>query len=497
MSIFQHGIASGDPLQDRVLLWTRITTSKKGDVDVTWEISTDPDFKGVLGSGELLATADKDHTVSVDADGLLPGTHYYYRFHALGETSPTGRTKILPGPEVTHIRFAQASCAKFNAGFFNAYARMAEHTDLDFLLHLGDYIYEASNTPPAGQTPGADIGRPFEPLHECKTLADYRQRYSQYHRDPDVQKMHAALPVIATVDDHEFADGAWREGADVHVEERDGPWLERVKNALRARNEWLPIRLPDASDHLRVYRKVPIAGLADLFLINTRTHRDQPIPPPGMNEPSRSGLGLAQREWLFGEFERSTATWRLLGNPSVLATTWRADIPEQIKLALLKTKLIAPDGLGPDHDQWDGYPAERSLIFQMFRDHKLGNIVVLSGDIHACMVIDLQENPFDAVDDRVAVEFINTSLTSQNLDDKMKWGYRTKSLEYERGINAALPHIKWCDLDSHGYNIVDVKPDRVQVEYWLVDTVLERTNTEHLDSIWEVRSGEPRAKRVQ
>ncbi|HEY2980212.1 MAG TPA: alkaline phosphatase D family protein [Anaerolineales bacterium] len=403
----------------------------------------------------------------------------------------------MPGADVKHIRFAQASCAKFNAGFFNAYARMAEHDDLDFLLHLGDYIYEASNTPPAGQTPGADIGRPFEPLHECKTLADYRMRYSQYHRDPDVQTMHAALPVISTVDDHEFADGAWRGGADVHDEQRDGPWTDRLKNCFRARNEWLPARLPDPQDTARVYRAVTFGGLADLFLINTRTYRDQPVPPPEMNAAERTALGPDQRAWLFDSFAASTARWRLLGNPSVLSTTWRPGIPQEIKLALLKTKLIAADGLGPDYDQWDGYPAERALIFDMLRKHPLGNIVVLSGDIHTCMVAELQEFPFEGGDRPVAVEFINTSLTSQNLDDKMKWGYRTKSLEYERGISEAFPHIKWCDLDSHGYNIVDVTPERVQVEYWLVDTVLQRTDQEKLGTVWNVQAGKPHAKRMQ
>ncbi len=495
MSIFEHGVASGDPLQDRVILWTRVTVPRPNPVDVQWEIAEDVDFRRVLQSGTACASYEEDHTVRVDPAGLQAGRRYFYRFRAEGETSPTGRTRTLPENGVNHIRFAQVSCAKFNAGFFNAYARIAEREDLDFLLHLGDYIYEASNTPPAGQTPGADIGRPFEPLHECKTLEDYRMRYDQYHRDPDVQAMHASLPIIATVDDHEFADGAWRGGADVHNEEKDGAWSERLKTCFRVRAEWLPVRHPDPNDPMRVYRRVRFGRLADVFLINTRTYRDLPVPPPDMHDENRTALGKEQREWLFQEFEESKTTWRVLGNPSVLATTWKENYPEDVKLPLLKTKLIAADGKSADYDQWDGYPAERRKLFDLFRKHR-GNIVVLSGDIHVCFVIELKENPFDEMEEVSAVEFINTSLTSQNLDDKMKWSPRTESLKHEAALMRAFPHLKWCELDSHGFNIVDVTPERIQVEYWLVDTVLKRSKDVTLGAIWEVKHGMPKLERV-
>lgn len=496
MSIFQHGIASGDPLQDRVILWTRVTVPHQNSVQIEWEVAEDSSFMRVVQAGSDCAYHEYDHTFRVDPTGLQAGTRYFYRFHAQGETSVTGRTKTLPESGVEHLRFAQASCAKFNAGFFNAYARIAERDDLDFLLHLGDYIYEAANTPPAGQTPGADIGRAFEPLHECRTLQDYRTRYAQYHSDTDIQAMHAALPIIATVDDHEFADGAWRGGADVHNDETDGAWSDRLRTCFRARWEWLPVRLPDLGDPSRVYRKVELGGLADLLLINTRTHRDQPVPPPAMYDDNRTALGLEQREWLFTELENSKAVWRVVGNPSVLATTWKEDYPEEVKLPLLKTKLIAGDGKSADYDQWDGYPAERKKLFELFRRYR-GNIVVLSGDIHVGMAFELKENPFDESEEVSAVEFINTSLTSQNFDDKMKWLPRSDSLKYEQALMRAFPHIKWCDLDSHGFNIVDVTGDRIQVEYWQVDTVLKRTRDVTLCSIWEVRHGAPKLERVK
>jgi alkaline phosphatase D len=496
-TIFQHGVASGDPLQDRVMLWTRLTLPQAGPVDVTWELSRDDAFSQIVASGKATAVSEDDHSVHVDPAGLEADTRYFYRFRALGQVSPSGRTRTLPSKEIAHLRFAQVSCAKFNAGFFNAYARIAEQDDLQFLLHLGDYIYEAANLPPAGQTPGADIGRPFEPLHECKTLADYRMRYNQYRRDPDVQRMHASLPIISTVDDHEFADGAWRGGADVHDETRDGPWSERVKTALRVRWEWLPVRRPDPADPLRVYRALHFGKLADLFLISTRIYRDEPVPPPEMYDPNRTQLGPAQREWLLGEFDRSKAAWRILGNPSVLGTTWKKDLPESVKLPLLKTKLINASGDGPDFDQWDGYPAERDLLFRHFRDHRAGNIVVLSGDIHVCMALELRVDPFNEAEEPVAVEFINTSLTSQNFDDKLKWAPRTQSIPYEQELLKTFGHMKYVDLDSHGYNIVDVTPERIQVEWRLVDTVLKRTENESLGAAWKVESGKPRLVRVR
>lgn len=204
--IFGHGVASGDPLSDRVVIWTRVTTDEQS-VAVGWVLARDVALEDVVASGETHAHADCDHTVHVDVSGLEPATSYHYAFTAGDETSAAGRTRTLPAGDVERVRFAMCSCAKFNAGFFNAYARISEHDGLDFLLHLGDYIYEEADTPPKGQTPGADIKRPFDPLHECQTLEDYRRRYAQHRSDPDVQRLHCALAVIATLDDHELADG--------------------------------------------------------------------------------------------------------------------------------------------------------------------------------------------------------------------------------------------------------------------------------------------------
>jgi alkaline phosphatase D len=487
--VFRHGVASGDPLSDRVVIWTRVTSDGSSPIPVRWHLVDAADPSRLERQGLAEAAPERDWTISADVAGLEPGRRYTYGFEALAERSVVGRTKTLPRDGVRHLRIAQVSCAKFNAGFFNAYARIAARDDIDVVLHLGDYIYEASNTPPASQTPGADIGRPFDPLHECKTLADYRRRYAQYRSDRDVQALHAAHAFIGAADDHELADGAWRDGATEHDEDRDGPWSSRVAQAFQAREEWLPIRRPDPADPSRTFRTVRFGDLADLFVIDTRTRRDRPVPPPEMFQADRSALGREQREWLFGELAGSRAVWRLLGNPSVLARTWNDELPEFVKRALLKVKLIDADGHGPDHDQWDGYPAERRALLDHIRETGRANVVVLSGDVHVGMAIELT---IDDEDDPVAVEFVNTSLTSQNLDDKMGWQPLTRSLPVAEAYIAGMQHVHWADFDSHGYTLVDVTPERIVGEWWAVDSVLRRTDAERLVASWTVRAGEPR-----
>ena len=484
MVAFQHGVASGDPTTDHVVLWTRVS-GVDGAIPVHWWIRDEAGT--AAGEGTAEAIPARDHTVTVDVGGLRPGSRHTYGFEADGLASPIGRTRTL-AVEPERLRFAQVSCAKFNAGYFNAYARLAERDDLDFILHLGDYIYEASNTPPASQTPGADIGRPFDPLHECRTLDDYRRRYAQYHADPDVQAVHAAHPFITTIDDHELADGAWRDGAQEHRAERDGPWSERRASAFRAREEWLPVRRPDPDDPERVYRQLRFGDLADLFLLDTRSRRDEPVPAPAMHDRSRSALGREQRAWLFDALQASRSRWRLIGNPSVLGQTWNDALPEDVRVALMKVKLIDADLTGPDWDQWDGYPAERLALLAQLRDRTAADIV-LSGDVHVGMANVLHDR--DTLDGwPVAVEFVNTSLTSQNLDDKLGWAPSTRSLPLAEAFLRGMPHVHWLDLDSHGYSIVTVRPDQVTCEWWAVDGILERTAGERKVAEWSVRRGE-------
>jgi alkaline phosphatase D len=347
------------------MLWTHVTADADS-VPVSWTVARDPELSDVVASEEATAEAEHDHTVHVDITGLEPGMTYHYGFNAEGEDSPVGRTWTLRS-DADRLRFAMCSCAKHNAGFFNAYARIAERDDLDFLLHLGDYIYEAGNTPAKGQTPGADIGRDFDPLEECRTLDEYRTRYRQYHRDPDVQALHRALPITPTLDDHELADGAWAGGSDAHDPKLHGPWEDRKAAAFRARWEWLPARPPDPDDTTRVFRKVAVGDLADIFLLDIRSRRDQPALEPTMSDPQRSMLGAEQRDWLMDALDDSTAAWRLVGSPSIMHQTFSQNPSELLQTAMLKLKLMDEDGEGPDEDQWDGYPAERDAVLEKFR----------------------------------------------------------------------------------------------------------------------------------
>jgi len=488
---FEHGVASGDPLTDRVVIWTRVTTEEEA-VPVEWIVARDDELTDVVARGTVAADAERDHTVNVDVDGLDPGSVYYYRFETDGVASPTARTKTFP-TECERVRFAICSCAKYNAGFFNAYARIAEFEDLDFLLHLGDYIYEASNKPPATQTPGADIGRPFDPLGECRTLTDYRRRYAQYHRDRDVQRLHLRLPLIATVDDHELADGAWAGGSTEHRVEEHGPWEERRDAAFRARWEWLPTRPPDSADPTRVFRTVKSGRLADIMLLDIRSRRDEPVRDPEMSAPHRSMLGAEQRDWLLQELSASDAAWRIVGTPSIFTRTWAEAPEEPLRTALAKLKLMDEDGEGPDFDQWDGYPAERSRLIEHLRSRAIEDVVFLSADIHVSLASEVTDG---GGSEPVGVELTAPSLTSQNLDEKLGVPPRDpRIVSSERAYAGSHDHVHWCEMAAHGFVVVDVDDDRVRGEWWHVDTVLEPTEHATCAAVFEVVRGEPRLHR--
>ncbi|MDX6636711.1 MAG: alkaline phosphatase [Solirubrobacterales bacterium] len=482
--VFQHGVASGDPLTDAIVLWTQVTTAD-GSVPVTWTLARDRDLKDVVASGEATAEAEHDHTVHVDVRNLESSQELYYGFSALGSESPVARTRLLPeNPD--RIRFATCSCARFDAGYFNAYRRIAAREDLNFLLHLGDYIYETSNTPPKNQVPSANIGRPFEPQGECVTLDDYRTRYRQYRRDPDIQALHHAIPLIPTIDDHELADGAWGGGADAHDESRYGPWSERKAASFQARWEWHAARKPNPDDWSRVFRSVKLGDLAEIFLLDIRSRRHQPALEPEMSDPSRSMLGAEQRDWLFAALDSSTAAWKLVGSPSIMKRTWQDNAGEPLATALLKLKLMDEDGEGPDEDQWDGYPVERRAVLE--RLDRLDDAVVLSADIHVSLAgeLTLDDHP-------VAVEITAPSLTSQNLDDKLGVERRDELiLASEQAMVEAFDHIDWCELASHGYVVVDVTSERLRAEWWHVEGVRERADGEERGAAFEVPRGEIR-----
>jgi alkaline phosphatase D len=486
---FVHGVASGDPLTDRVVIWTRC--QQPGTLK--WTVAGDQAMQHVVASGEASAATAHDLTVKVDVTGLQPDTTYYYFFEAGDETSPVGRTRTL-AEDSEHVRFAVYSCAKYSAGYFNAHARMAERDDIAFVLCLGDYIYEYSNE---DKGLGAMIGRAFEPDNECRTLDDYRTRYSQYRRDPDLQKLHLRHPFINIVDDHEFCNDTWREGAGRHDEKEDGPWAERKAAALQAWREWIPVRLPDEDDPSRIYRSFSFGDLADLVLLDTRTRRDEQTKDPSiMEHEDRTLLGSEQFDWFIDRCERSDARWRLIGNGVMIGQVLSDFMPEDLGDPLSELGVLTKREHGPEPDQWDGYPVERRRLLEAINEHAERNIVFLSGDCHSSWAMDIKLDIDDPEEASIGGEFCTTSLTSENLDDDAGWHPRSWSLHIEQEIIEKNPHIRWVETDSHGYLTVDVLPDRVQADWWYVDQIHYPHQGVHHGASWMVLDGEGRVRRA-
>jgi alkaline phosphatase D len=390
--VFSQGVASGDPLHDRVILWTRVTPANiNQDIDGRWVIARDPSFRRISAAGRFSTDITRDFTVKIDADGLEPGTTYYYRFESRGSRSPIGRTRTLPLRSVSALRMAFASCSNYPYGYFNAYARIAERQDLDVVLHLGDYLYEYAQGEYAN---AALVGlRDVVPANEIITLTDYRQRHALYKTDADLQEAHRQHPFICVWDDHESANDAWQGGAENHNPDKgEGDWSVRKRAAIRAYNEYMPIRSRTVADD-KIYRQFRIGELADLIMLDTRLHgrdlqaafktgsADVPANDPVVADPNRTLLGFDQEQWLYERLYQSNArgaTWRLLGQQIMMA---------QLSSTFGNT-IINPD-------QWDGYAPARNRLLQTLADHQIGNNVVLSGDIHSSWCNDLTLNPWN------------------------------------------------------------------------------------------------------
>jgi alkaline phosphatase D len=486
-AVFQHGVASGDPLADRVVLWTRITPpADLQQAVVELVVARDPLLTQPVLRRRVPTHAGRDFSVKVDVDGLSPGSTWYYRFSALGESSPVGRTRTLPIGETAHLRIAVASCANHAAGLFNAYARIAERADLDLVLHLGDYLYEYGS----GQYGSL---RETEPASEILTLADYRTRHAQYKRDPDLQALHRQHPVTPIWDDHETANDAWQRGAQNHDPASEGLWAARRAAALRAYYEWMPVREP--ADRMRAQRSFRLGDLAEITLLETRLggrSRQLPasIPVPGLGQgftasgryldPARTMLGSAQEAWLADTLRRSPARWKLIGQGTMFA-----------QLKALGRSNADGGSLFVNPDQWDGYPPGRDRVFDMI-DAAGGNVLVLTGDIHSAWANDLARDPnnpdvaaggYDPASGAGsrAVEFVATSITSPGLPDPD--GLFTGI------IFSQNPHIKHADLDRRGYLLLDIQPQRVVGEFWVIDTVAAPSAVETFVTAFEVQYG--------
>ncbi|MFG2228342.1 alkaline phosphatase D family protein [Streptomyces sp. NPDC048644] len=457
--MFAHGVASGDPMPDRVVIWTRVTPTppclpgrNSGPAtDVKWEVSEDPAFQRIVQTGTARTDADRDHTVHIDVNGLLAARTYHYRFHAGNQTSPVGRTRTAPAPSSpAGVRFGVVSCASYRAGYYTAYRHLADRRDLDAVIHLGDYIYEQGSQDTEVRAPA--------PTHECVSLADYRARHGQCRTDPDLQALHAAAPFIPTWDDHEVCGNAWSDGAGDHDPAAEGSWADRVAAAKRAYFEWLPVRQTLANS---TQRRLRFGKLVDLTMLDLRSFRSEHVAPTdaaGISDPSRTLLGRPQMAWLKDGLARSATTWQLIGS-SVIATPW-----------LLPTGRPDP-ATAVNTDGWDGYQADQNELFTHLRNHDTRNTVILSGDVHSSWVGQVPGSGTP-----LASQFVVSSITSPTLSS-VNDGLTA------RAVLAVNPHLSWGDIASNGCGILDVTADRVQFDWYkTADRALPDSPVTHLKS---------------
>ena len=464
-AVFRHGVASGDPLADRVILWTRVTTGAAEWADVRWTVATDPGMSRIVARGEGRTGVVRDFTVKVDVTGLTPATTYYFRFETEGARSVIGRTRTLPQGATSHVRLGVVSCSNYPFGYFNAYAALAARTDLDAVIHLGDYIYEYANATYGDGTP---YGRIAAPNKEMVALADYRERHAQYKADPDAREVHRQHPFIVVWDDHELTNNAWREGAENHnPDQGEGDWFVRRDAAVRAFFEWMPIREDAQALSPRIYRSLRFGDLADLILLDTRlVGRDEQRSREDVLEieaPERSLLGLAQERWLHGELwesKRSRQRWQILGQQVMFA-------PQ-----------TEPGNPANNPDSWEGYRAARDRVFDMIEQLKIDSFAVLTGDVHSNWVFDLPRRPFDGFDQAtgrgsLGIEFAGTSVTSPSPVGAGVDGERQLI-----ALRAARPHLHYVDGRVRGYYVLDLSHARLQADFYAVKTIERRTSDE-------------------
>jgi alkaline phosphatase D len=481
---FTHNVASGEPATDKVMLWTRYVSDKPAYL--AWEMSESEDFAKLAAEGSTGSPAgpDSDFCTKTWADGLMPGRWYFYRFIAPdGTKSPVGRTKTLPEAGAPRFRMAVFSCSNFGFGWFNAYGHAVEANDCDLAVHLGDYIYEygAGTYPDTAQ---ANPERVLAPTTEIVALTDYRLRYATYRADPDCQRLHQVLPMIAVWDDHESANDSWKDGAQNHQPETEGDWATRKAAAKRAYREWMPV-----SDE--PYAAYQVGNLATLFRLDTRLEgRDQQFSLEkvlaGQKEPqaimaalakfkdgqwadpSRQLLGAAQDSWLADGLAESTASgtaWQvlvqqvLIGNlksPQALASQLGEGLPDFVRQRLMAASMASKAGLPLNMDAWDGYPAARERVFKAALKAD-ANLIVLAGDTHNGWAFDLAHEGA-----AVGVELGVCSVSSPGFESYLSFvkpGVLAASLVAE---NAQL---KWADTSQRGYMTVELTPARATTEY--------------------------------
>ena len=512
---FLHGVASGDPLQTQVIIWTRVTPSdSSARLEVLWEVATDADFKHITATGKVLTTAAQDFTVKVDVTGLAAGQVYFYRFKSASKYSITGQTKTL-ATQVQSVQFAVCSCSNFPAGYFHVYKEMAKQ-DVDVVIHLGDYIYEYGMGGYATEE-AVEMGRALADDNNAEIirLDDYRKRYALYRLDADLQAAHQRHPFIVVWDDHELANDTWEKGAENHQSDTEGDFLERKLAALAAYFEWMPIR-PIDDQHIKIYRQFDFGTLVQLTMLDTRiiarnvqldyanymtaTGLDIAKFQADLINPARSLMGVEQRNWLLQKLQQSTATWNVLGQQILMSKMF---VPAELLMSLaeitagnpspetlskittqitelleIKARMDAGDPtVTPEEkarlavtapynlDAWDGYFAEREILYGTLAQLKK-KVVVLAGDTHNAWASDLSSK--DGV--LVGVELATSSVSSPGLEKYLSIPMQQLQA-FEFAFTSLIDELNYCNLNQRGYLKVHFTAEQVQADWIFVDTI--------------------------
>ena len=514
---FLHGVASGDPLADSLILWTKVTPEQQPDaVQLLLEVSESADFSVVQHRQLCLAQRDADYCCKVDLRGLLPGRSYYYRFRDNTSVSATGHGKTLPAGAVSEVRFAVLSCSNYPAGYFHVYQQVAQQ-QLDAVLHLGDYIYEYEQGGYATER-SVELGRALAADNQAEmvSLSDYRKRYALYRSDKDLQQAHASHSFICVWDDHEITNDAWTDGAENH-QPNEGDYQERKLNALQAYYEWMPIR-PLVSGKQRtgqqqsLYRSFAFGDLVDLHMLDTRIegrnlqldYKHYTDEKTGafaterfsrdLTDTKRTLLGAKQQQWLQAQLLRSKAHYQVLGQqvlmakmmfPSELLSAFAKPGPELVdkiaQLTALKQRVASGDRslsaedkkriesvLAYNLDAWDGYPFERELIYKTALQQNK-QLVVLAGDTHNAWASTL----CDQQGKKVGIELATPSVSSPGIETYLQ--LNTAQVEQLADVLPQLiDELDYCNLHQRGFLLVAFRKEHIDAQWFFVDDITNK-----------------------
>lgn len=506
---FLHGVACGDPLTDRLILWTKVTPSQQPDaVQLLLEVSESADFSAVKHQQLCLARKDANYCCKVDLSGLLPGRSYYYRFSDSATVSAVGHGKTLPEGSVSQVRFAVLSCSNYPAGYFHVYQQVAQQ-QLDAVLHLGDYIYEYEQGGYATEQ-SVELGRALaaDNQGEIISLTDYRNRYALYRSDKDLQQAHASHSFICVWDDHEITNDAWTDGAENH-QPNEGDYQSRKLNALQAYYEWMPIRPLVSGQQQSLCRSFAFGDLVDLHMLDTRIEgRNQQLEYKhytdektgafdsqgfigDLTNPNRTLLGQKQQQWLQTQLLRSKAQYQVLGQqvlmakmmfPSELLSAFSKPGPELVahiaELSALKQRAAQGDSslstkdkqrlesvIAYNLDAWDGYPYERELVYKTVQQQNK-QLVVLAGDTHNAWASTLH----DQQGNKVGIELATPSVSSPGIETYLK--LNTAQVEHLASVLPQLINeLEYCNLHQRGYLLVAFSKEQIDAQWFFVDDI--------------------------